>query len=404
MEAEGFDIPLLIGGATTSEVHTAVKIEPTYSGSTIYVPDASRAVGVVSELLGEKSSDYKDEVRARCETVRVARSGGKKAELVEIEAARENRARIDWTATSPVEPTFTGVKVMDGISLETLRDYIDWTPFFRSWDLAASYPRILSDEIVGEAARELFDDAQVMLKQIIEEDWIEARAVIGFWPANALGDDIEVYSDAARSSSLATLHTLRQQVTHSDDRPNWALSDFIAPVDSGVKDFIGAFAVTTGTGIEDIAARFEADNDDYRAIMVKALADRFAEACAEYVHELVRVEHWGYSDELLSNDELIKERYQGIRPAPGYPACPDHTEKQTIFDLLDAPTAIGLELTESFAMTPAAAVSGLYFAHPESRYFGVRQVGQDQLVDYAERKGIPVDEAARWLAPVLVQS
>ncbi len=401
MEAEGFEIPLLIGGATTSEVHTAVTIEPTYSGSTVYVPDASRAVGVVSELLGEKSSEYKDGVRSRCETVREARAGGKKAKLVDIDDARDNRAAIDWPSFSPVEPSFTGVKVLDGISLETLRDYIDWTPFFRSWDLAASYPRILTDEVVGEAAQALLADAQSMLDTMIEERWVEPRAVIGFWHANAIGDDIELYTDGTRSASLATLHTLRQQVLHADDRPNWALSDFVAPVESGLKDFIGAFAVTTGTGVEEIASAFEADNDDYQAIMVKALADRFAEACAEYVHELVRVDHWGYSDERFSNDELIKERYQGIRPAPGYPACPDHTEKRTIFLLLDVSESIGIELTESCAMTPAASVSGLYFGHPDSRYFGVRQVGEDQLADYAERKGMPVEEAARWLAPVL---
>ena len=399
MEAEGFDIPLLIGGATTSRVHTAVKIAPTYSGATVYVPDASRAVGVVSELLGDDVDTYTAGIRDEYETVRVNRQQGS-LPGVSLGSARENRTPIDWAQFSPVEPTFTGVRTIENISLETLRAFIDWTPFFRSWDLAGGYPRILDDEVVGQAARELFDDAQVMLDQMIEEQWIDARAVVGFWHANAVGDDITLFTDASRSTTRATLHTLRQQVRHGDDRPNFALADFIAPASSGLKDYIGAFAVTTGTHVEEIAARFEADNDDYQAIMVKALADRFAEACAEYLHHHVRTDLWGYSEEEFTNDELIKERYQGIRPAPGYPACPDHTEKRTIFELLDAPEAIGLDLTESCAMTPAAAVSGLYFAHPESRYFGVRRVDDDQLEDYADRKGMSVDEAKRWLAPV----
>lgn len=401
MEAEGFDIPLMIGGATTSEVHTAVKIEPTYSGSTIYVPDASRAVGVVSELLGENANSYKSGIQATYESVRVARAGGKKVELVDIESARDNRTPVAWAEFSPTEPTFTGVRTIDTIDLETLRAYIDWTPFFRTWDLAGAYPRILTDDLVGPAAQELFDDAQRMVDKMIAEDWIDAKAVVGFWPANAVGDDITVYADGTRDAPLATLHTLRQQVVHADDRPNWALSDFIAPLDSGIKDYIGGFVVTTGTAVEALADAFIADNDDYQAIMVKAIADRFAEACAEHLHELVRTDLWGYAEEELTNDELIREKYQGIRPAPGYPACPDHTEKQTIFDMLDATERIGVALTESFAMTPAAAVSGLYFAHPDSRYFGVRAIGQDQLEDYAERKGMPVDEAAKWLAPVL---
>lgn len=401
MESEGFNVPLMIGGATTSQVHTSVKIEPHYSGSTVYVPDASRAVGVVSDLLGENADDYKASIRAECKAVRIARDGGNKIALADIETARANRAPLDWQRFSPVEPTFTGVQVFENISLEALRDYVDWTPFFRSWDLAGAYPRILDDDVVGPAARELFADAQSMLDQMIDEQWIEAKAAVGFWPANSDGDDITVFADGTRSSSLATLHTLRQQVVHADDRPNWALADFVAPTDSGLKDHIGAFAVSTGTKVEALATAFEAENDDYRAIMVKALADRFAEACAEYMHYLVRTDLWGYSDEELSNDDLIKEKYEGIRPAPGYPACPDHTEKATIFELLDATHRIGVSLTESFAMAPAASVSGLYFAHPESRYFGVRAVGDDQLADYAARKGISVDEAARWLAPVL---
>jgi len=401
MEAEGFNIPLMIGGATTSEVHTAVKIEPTYSGSTMYVPDASRAVGVVSELLGERADTYKADIKATYESVRVARAGGKKVELVAIDTARANRAPLAWAEFSPTEPTFTGVRTIENIDLETLRAYIDWTPFFRTWDLAGAFPRILTDDLVGPAAQELFDDAQRMVDTMIAERWIDAKAVVGFWPANAVGDDITVYADGTRDVPLATLHTLRQQVVHADDRPNWALADFIAPIDSGIKDYIGGFVVTTGTKVEELADAFVADNDDYQAIMIKALADRFAEACAEHMHEVVRTDLWGYAEEGLSNEELIREKYQGIRPAPGYPACPDHTEKQTIFDMLDATERIGVSLTESFAMTPAAAVSGLYFAHPDSRYFGVRSIGQDQLVDYAARKAIPVEEAARWLAPVL---
>ena len=399
METEGFDTPLLIGGATTSRLHTAVKISPNYSGSTVYVPDASRAVGVVSELLGEGVEAYTEQIRSEYETVRANRTEAS-IPPVPLADARSNRVPVEWSDFSPVEPTFTGVRTIENISLEVLRDYIDWTPFFRSWDLAGGFPRILDDEVVGGAARELYEDAHVMLDKMIDEEWIDARAVVGFWPANSSGDDITLFTNGTRNDTRATLHTLRQQVRHADDRPNFALADFVAPVSSGLKDYIGAFAVTTGTHVEEIASKFEADNDDYQAIMVKALADRFAEACAEYLHHQVRTDLWGYSEEDFSNAELIKERYQGIRPAPGYPACPDHTEKRTIFELLGATDAIGLELTESFAMTPAAAVSGLYFAHPESRYFGVRRISTDQVEDYAERKGISVDEAKRWLAPV----
>ncbi len=399
MDAEGFDIPLLIGGATTSRVHTAVKIAPSYSGPTVYVPDASRAVGVVSDLLGEHSDAYADGVREEYEVVRTNRAR-QALPALGLAEARANRTPIDWAKFSPVEPTFTGTRTFTDIGLDALLDYIDWTPFFRSWDLAGGYPRILDDDVVGAAARELFADAERMLEVMIDEQWIDARAVVGFWPANAVGDDIEVFTDATRSTKLATLHTLRQQVRHADDRPNFALADFIAPSASGLKDHIGAFAVTTGSSVEALAAKFEAAHDDYQAIMVKALADRFAEACAEYMHHQVRTELWGYADESFSNEELIKERYQGIRPAPGYPACPDHTEKRTIFSMLGATEAIGLELTESCAMTPAAAVSGLYFAHPESRYFGVRRVSADQIEDYAARKAMSFEEAAQWLAPV----
>ncbi len=401
MQREGFDIPLLIGGATTSRVHTAVKIDPGYDNGVIYVPDASRAVGVVSKLLGSKSAAFQSELKAEYESVRVARAAGSGPKLVSIEDARANSVQIQWPTFSPIEPTFTGSRVLSDISLATLAEYIDWTPFFRTWDLAGAYPRILNNEVVGEAARGVFADGEKMLAQIINQQWLTAKVVIGFWPANSNGDDITLYDDTSRSVPLATLHTLRQQVSHPDDRPNFALADFVAPHASGLKDHIGAFAVTTGDGVAERSAAFEAANDDYSSIMLKALADRLAEACAEYVHHLVRTELWGYQNEEFSNVELVKESYQGIRPAPGYPACPDHTEKRTIFSLLDAPNAIGVNLTESYAMDPAASVSGLYFANPQSRYFGVRQVGQDQLEDYAARKGIPVDEAARWLGPVL---
>ena len=287
------------------------------------------------------------------------------------------------------------------IGLSDLSGFIDWTPFFRTWDLAGAYPRILDDKVVGEAARSVFGDGQRMLAQIVDEQWLEPRAVVGFWPANAIGDDIALYIDDSRSVEAARLHTLRQQVRHADDRPNWALADFVAPTGSGLKDHLGVFVVSTGAGVQQRASAFEEVHDDYSSIMLKALADRLAEACAEYVHHRVRTDLWGYQTDHFSADEMIREKYQGIRPAPGYPACPDHTEKRTIFELLDASSAIGVNLTESYAMDPAASVSGLYFAHPESRYFGVRRVEQDQLNDYAARKGISVEEAARWLAPVL---
>ena len=403
MQTQGFTIPLLIGGATTSRVHTAVKIEPGYEHGVVHVTDASRAVGVVSELVGDRAAPYLAKIHSEYETVRHNRANSSAGPAtVSIEDARANRAPIDWPSFIPTDPSFEGVRVIDDIALEDLMDFIDWTPFFRTWDLAGSYPRILNDEVIGEAARNVFADGQAMLARIVAEKWLEPKAVVGFWRANAVGDDILLYTDDTRSAEVARLHTLRQQVTHSDDRPNWALSDFIAPQSSGLKDHIGAFAVSTGAGVKDRAAAYEAENDDYSSIMLKALADRLAEATAEYLHHRVRTELWGYQTDEFTNEELIREKYQGIRPAPGYPACPDHTEKRTIFRLLDVTECIGVHLTESCAMDPAASVSGLYFAHPDSRYFGVRRIGQDQLVDYAGRKGMSVEEAARWLAPVLV--
>jgi 5-methyltetrahydrofolate--homocysteine methyltransferase len=403
LEAEGFEIPLLIGGATTSEIHTAVKIEPAYHGPVIHVTDASRAVGVVSKLLSDDAADYQAGIRDRYDEIREARAGAPAATVVPLEEARANRVPIDW-AQNPsvaVAPSFTGVRVLDEIKLQTLRDYIDWTPFFRAWDLVGSYPKILADDVVGDAARSVFDDGQAMLDRVINEEWLEAQAVVGFWPATSDGDDILVWADNARSDEITRLHTLRQQIRQPDGRPNFALADFIAPTTAGIADHVGAFAVTTGGLVEDRAAGFEAAGDDYSAIMLKALADRLAEACAEYLHHQVRTELWGYQRQQFSNDDLIRERYQGIRPAPGYPACPDHTEKRTIFELLGTTGRIGVSLTESCAMAPAASVSGLYLSHPESRYFGVRRVGDDQIADYAARKGMSEAEVRRWLAPVI---
>jgi 5-methyltetrahydrofolate--homocysteine methyltransferase len=405
MEREGFDLPLLIGGATTSRVHTAVKISPNYHRSqAIYVTDASRAVGVVSGLMSPEERP-KAIARVREEYARMAESharGRAEKARTSITDARANRLKLDWKTYTPRKPTYLGTRSFRAYDLAELARYIDWTPFFQAWELKGAYPRILKDDKYGEAARHLFDDAQAMLKQLIAEKWLKANAVVGFWPANSVGDDIELYTDERRSKVLATLHTLRQQMARDGDKANLALADFVAPKESGVPDYIGGFAVTAGIGEEDVARRFDRANDDYSKILVKALADRLAEAFAEALHEKVRRELWAYaSNEKLSNEELIAEAYAGIRPAPGYPAQPDHTEKRTIFKLLDAEKATGLRLTESYAMWPAAAVSGLYFAHPESRYFGVGKIGRDQVQDYAARKSWPVEEAERWLGPIL---
>ena len=405
MEREGFDLPLLIGGATTSRVHTAVKISPNYHRSqAIYVTDASRAVGVVSGLMSPEERP-KAIARVREEYARMAESHARaRAEKARtsIADARANRLKLDWKTYQPPKPTFLGTRSFHSYDLAELASYVDWTPFFQAWELKGQYPRILQDDKYGEAARNLFDDAQVMLKQLIAEKWLKANAVVGFWPANSVGDDIELYTDESRSKVLATLHTLRQQMARDGDKSNLALADFIAPKDSGVADYIGGFAVTAGIGEEDVARRFERANDDYSKIMVKALADRLAEAFAEALHAKVRRELWAYApDEKLTNEQLIAEDYAGIRPAPGYPAQPDHTEKRTLFKLLDAEKATGLKLTESCAMWPAAAVSGLYFSHPESRYFGIGKIGPDQVQDYAARKGWTIDEAERWLGPIL---
>ena len=405
MEREGFDLPLLIGGATTSRVHTAVKISPNYKRSqAIYVTDASRAVGVVSGLMSLEERP-KAIARVREEYMRMAETyarGQAEKSRTSIADARANKLKLDWASYAPPKPTFLGTRIFKSYDLAELARYLDWTPFFHAWELKGTYPRILKDDKYGEAARPLFDDAQAMLKKLIAEKWLTANAVVGFWAANSVGDDIELYTDDTRTKRLATLHTLRQQMARDASRANLALADFVAPKDTGVADYVGGFAVTAGIGEEDVARRFERANDDYSKIMVKALADRLAEAFAEALHEKVRRELWAYApEEKLTNEQLVAEDYAGIRPAPGYPAQPDHTEKRALFALLDAEQATGLKLTESYAMWPAAAVSGLYFSHPEARYFGVGKIGRDQVADYANRKGWKVEEAERWLGPIL---
>jgi 5-methyltetrahydrofolate--homocysteine methyltransferase len=405
MERLGFEIPLMIGGATTSLIHTAVKIEPNYHGCSIYVKDASRAVGVAQKLVSKDSRDgFVAEVKKDYEEKR-ARHGGRKSSRrqLPIAEARANKTKIDWQAYQPTKPAKLGLEVFDDYPLEELVDRIDWTPFFQSWELAGKFPRILEDEVVGEHATHLFHDAQKMLKQIVDEKWLKAKAVIGLFPANSVNDDdIEVYKDDERNELLMTLHSLRQQTERPPGRPNAALADFVAPKDSGVNDYIGAFAVTAGIGIDEHVERFEEDHDDYHSIMLKALADRLAEAFAERMHERVRKEFWGYAkDESLDNEALIDEKYRGIRPAPGYPACPDHTEKGLLWELIDPETHADMTITESFAMLPTAAVSGFYFAHPESRYFGLGKIDQDQVEDYAQRKGWDMPTAERWLGPAL---
>jgi 5-methyltetrahydrofolate--homocysteine methyltransferase len=406
MERDGFGVPLLIGGATTSRVHTAVKIAPNYSrGAAIYVTDASRAVGVVSNLLSGERGGYVSTIAAEYAKIRDNHARGEAAKKrITLADARANRPRIDWSAAAPPRPHMPGVHTFNAYDLSRLVGTIDWTPFFQTWELAGRYPDILQDKVVGSEARKLFADAQAMLKRIVEERWLTANAVIGLWPANAVGDDIEVYADDQRATRIATFHTLRQQMARDNnkERAHTALADFIAPKESGVADYIGAFAVTTGIGEEAAIERHIKITDDYGRIMLKALADRLAESLAEHFHMRVRREFWGYAAaETFSNEDLIAEKYRGIRPAPGYPAQPDHTEKATLFRLLDAQAKAGIELTESYAMWPGASVSGLYFASEHSHYFGVGKVERDQVEDYARRKGWDLETAERWLAPVL---
>jgi 5-methyltetrahydrofolate--homocysteine methyltransferase len=405
LERQGIKLPLLIGGATTSRVHTAVKIDPNYRGGpVVHVNDASRAVGVASALLSpERREAYAAEVRADYAKISAAhfRAQADKKRL-KLTDARANAVKLDFAKVPPKQPAFLGIKSFRDYDLAELVDYIDWTPFFQTWELTGRFPAILDDPKVGEVARSLYDDARKMLDRIVKEKWFTAQATIGFWPANAEGDDIVVYADDSRRERIATLHTLRQQLEKREGRFNAALSDFIAPASSGVPDYIGAFVVTAGIGEDVIADRFKNANDDYSSILTKALADRLAEAFAERMHARVRREFWGYApDEKLRPDELILEQYAGIRPAPGYPAQPDHTEKATLFALLDAEATAGVTLTESFAMWPGASVSGLYFSHAESFYFGVGKVERDQVEDYAARKGWSIAETERWLAPVL---
>ena len=406
MERQGFDMPLLIGGATTSRVHTAVKIHPNYkNGQAIYVNDASRAVGVVSALMARDArTRYVGETRGEYARIAAAHARGEdNKQRLPLPAARANALKLDWSGSyAPPAPHFLGARAFADIPVAELIDYIDWTPFFATWELNGKYPAILNDPARGEAARSLYADARDMLQRMIAEGWFKARAVIGFWPANSEGDDIAVFADEARKAPIATLHTLRQQLARREGRANLALSDFVAPRASGLADHIGAFAVTAGIGEDAVVERFKHANDDYSAIMAKALADRLAEALAEHMHRRVRREFWGYDPgEALSHEELIAERYRGIRPAPGYPAQPDHTEKGTVFALLGGESAIGVKLTESFAMWPGASVCGLYFSHPESYYFGVGKIERDQVDDYARRKGWTLAETERWLAPIL---
>ncbi|MEW5755860.1 MAG: methionine synthase [Pseudomonadota bacterium] len=404
MQRLGMTTPLLIGGATTSKAHTAVKIEPNYAHPVVWVKDASRAVGVAQSLISEELREkFVADIKAEYVEVR-ERHAGRQAQTqwLTLEQARANKTRIDWQRYTPTTPKLLGVKVFDDYPLHEIAAYIDWTPFFHAWELTGSYPKILKDAEKGEEARKLFADAQSMLKRIIAEKWLTARAVFGLFPANSVGDDIEVYTDESRRTVRTVFHNLRQQHEKADDKPHRCLSDFVAPKASGVKDYVGAFAVTAGVGIDARVEEFERQHDDYRAIMLKALADRLAEAFAELLHLRVRREFWGYAaSEQLSNEQLIKEEYKGIRPAAGYPACPDHTEKDLIWDLLEVQENTGIWLTEAKAMVPTAAVSGIYFGHPEAIYFAVGKINKDQVEDYAKRKGMSVQEAEYWLAPNL---
>ena len=402
MERLGMDVPLLIGGATTSRVHTAVKIHPNYKrGQAVYVTDASRAVGVVQKLIGGERAAYVDEIRTDYRKIADGHARGLEARRrLAIAEARRKAFRPDFAGHPPVKPSFLGIRPVE-VTLADLVPYIDWTPFFSAWEIKGTYPLLFDDPTVGEPARALFRDARAMLDRMVGENWLTAKGVVGFWPANAVGDDIVVFADETRTHMLATFHTLRQQIARDGARANAALSDFVAPLGSEA-DYVGGFAVTAGIGEDEVAAKFAAANDDYSKILSQSLADRFAEAFAEYLHARVRRELWGYApDEAFTPAELIAESYAGIRPAPGYPAQPDHTEKQTLFRLLDAEAVTGIKLTESCAMWPASSVSGLYFSHPDSFYFGVGRIERDQVEDYAARKGWTVEEAERWLAPIL---
>ncbi len=401
MTRQGFHLPLLIGGATTSKVHTALRIAPRYKGTTVHVLDASRAVGVCSALVSESGSQAEDfaiKVAAEYEAIRVERASGTKEKVIALEAARANPFKIDWQAYTPPKPAITGTRVFAEYPLHELIERIDWTPFFRAWELVGNYPAILEDPVVGDSAKKLYADARKMLDHIVREKWLTAKGVVTFWPCRRDGDDVVLYSDEGRTKEVSRLYFLRQQIEKRSPRANMCLADFISPE----ADWIGGFAVTAGHGIEAHLARFKADHDDYSDILLKALADRLAEAFAERLHERVRKTLWGYApDEALTNDELTREKYRGIRPAPGYPACPDHSQKPELFRLLNAGQNAGITLTESFAMMPTSAVSGYYFAHPDAQYFGVARIGRDQLEDYAQRRGVSIEQAEKWLRPNL---
>ncbi len=399
MTRQGMNLPLLIGGATTSKVHTALRIAPRYNGTTVHVLDASRAVGVCSALVSESGSqaeDFASKVAAEYEAIRVERAGGTKEKVIALEAARANHFKIDWSGYEAPKPALNGTRVFAEYPLHELVERIDWTPFFRAWELAGNYPAILEDPVVGESAKKLYADARKMLDHIVREKWLTAKGVVAFWPCRREGDDVVIYSDETRTKEISRLYFLRQQIEKRAPRANMCLADFVSPE----ADWIGGFAVTAGHGIEQHLARFKADHDDYSDILLKALADRLAEAFAERLHERVRKTLWGYApEEALSNDELVREKYRGIRPAPGYPACPDHSQKPELFRLLNAGQNAGIQLTESFAMVPTSAVSGYYFAHPDAQYFGVARIGKDQVEDYAKRRGVSIEQAERWLRP-----
>lgn len=404
MQREDMDIPLLIGGATTSIAHTAVKIAPNYQNGVVYVTDASRAVGVASKLISDDNrSAYLSDIKTEYEQIKTKFEKGRGTNpRLPFSEAQKNKLTIDWQDYAPPKPDFLGTRSFKNYDLKTLANYIDWTPFFASWELHGKYPQILEDDIVGEAARDLFHDAKHMLARIVDEDLLIANAVIGFWPANSDGDDIILYTDENRDTELTRLHGLRQQMRKRDDGANYCISDFIAPAHTAIPDYVSAFAVTAGIGEEALAQSYDDANDNYSSIMAKAIADRLAEAFAEHMHERVRREFWGYETGAgLEVDAMIAEKYQGIRPAPGYPAQPDHTEKQTLFDLLQANKNAGMNLTESYAMTPPASVSGLYFSHPKSLYFGVGKIEKDQVVNYAKRKNLTIGQTEKWLQPIL---
>lgn len=397
MERLGLKIPLLIGGATTSRAHTAVKIDPVYSGPVIHVLDASKSVPVAQSMISdEQRPEAWKKFKSEYEQFRIDYKARRKDKnSVSLEKARENKIKIDWALEQPVAPAISGIKVFDDFPLEELRERIDWTPFFLTWELVGKYPSIFEDKVIGSEAKKLFDDANKLLDEVISKKLLKAKAVIGFWPANSNEDDVILQNGP-------TFSFLRQQGEKAADQPYLCLADFVAPAESGKQDYLGGFAVTAGIGIEPLIEKFEKDHDDYHSIMIKAIADRLAEALAEKMHELVRREYWGYAkNENLSNEEMIKEKYQGIRPAPGYPACPDHTEKRKLFDLLQAEKNAGITLTENFAMYPAAAVSGFYFSHPESKYFAVGKIQKDQVEDYAKRKNESIDYVEKWLSPNL---